>query len=84
MQLKSIEEKKETDGPESDNNSDNNNNPVQSNSSQLGQLLAELNADIVCMQETRISDDQLEDALVHIDGWESFWSHSAVKKVRML
>jgi exodeoxyribonuclease III len=39
-----------------------------------------LDADVFCVQETRLHDDQLTDALGQIDGYESFWSHCSVKK----
>jgi exodeoxyribonuclease III len=37
------------------------------------------NADIVCLQETKAAEEQLSDALLNIDGYQSWW-HSGVKK----
>lgn len=37
-------------------------------------------ADVVCIQETKLQEPQLEQSLRHIDGYESFWSFSTVKK----
>eukprot|EP01127_Copromyxa_protea_P019379 TRINITY_DN6265_c0_g1_i4.p1 TRINITY_DN6265_c0_g1~~TRINITY_DN6265_c0_g1_i4.p1 ORF type:complete len:354 (-),score=50.30 TRINITY_DN6265_c0_g1_i4:67-1128(-) len=37
-------------------------------------------ADIVCLQETKCSKlNLLEDSIVHVEGYESFWSFSTVK-----
>ena len=38
-----------------------------------------MDADIVCLQETKASVDQLSDELVNIDGYQSWW-HSGTKK----
>ncbi|MBC2714822.1 MAG: exodeoxyribonuclease III [Desulfobacteraceae bacterium] len=40
----------------------------------------QLDADVVCVQETKLQDHQLADDVRHIDGYESFWSYSIVKK----
>ena len=37
-------------------------------------------ADVVCVQETKLQEPQLADDLRHIDGYASFWSYSTVKK----
>jgi exodeoxyribonuclease-3 len=39
-----------------------------------------LDADVLCIQETKLQDHQLEDNVRYIDGYESFWSYSTVKK----
>lgn len=39
-----------------------------------------LDADVVCIQETKLQDHQLADNVRHIDGYASFWSYSTVKK----
>ena len=44
------------------------------------QSFQSLDADVFCVQETKLQDDQLPDALRRIDGYESFWSHCSVKK----
>jgi len=43
-------------------------------------LLKALDADVVCIQETKLQDHQLADDVRHIDGYESFWSYATVKK----
>ncbi|QTA92767.1 exodeoxyribonuclease III [Desulfonema magnum] len=39
-----------------------------------------LDADIFAIQETKLQEHQLTHEMKHIDGYESFWSHSSVKK----
>lgn len=39
-----------------------------------------LDADILCVQETKLQEPQLPDDLRHIDGYDSFWSYSTAKK----
>ncbi len=39
-----------------------------------------LNADVVCIQETKLQEDQLFPELIHINGYSSYWSHCSVKK----
>lgn len=42
--------------------------------------LNRLNADIVCLQETKIQEDQRSREMIDIEGYHSFWSYSTVKK----
>jgi exodeoxyribonuclease-3 len=42
--------------------------------------LNQLNADIVAVQETKLQESQLTDEMKTIHGYESYWSHAAVKK----
>jgi len=37
-------------------------------------------ADVVCIQETKLQDHQLTDDLRNIDGYQSYWSYSTAKK----
>jgi len=46
----------------------------------LKSFMNDLNADIFCFQETKMSLSQLEPSLQFIDGYESFWSFSTAKK----
>lgn len=39
-----------------------------------------LDADLFCLQETKLQEDQRNDAMINIDGYESYWSYSTVKK----
>ncbi len=39
-----------------------------------------LDADVLCIQETKLQDHQLADDVRNINGYESFWSYSTVKK----
>ena len=39
-----------------------------------------MDADILALQETKIQAPQLTDAMQHIDGYQSYWSHASVKK----
>ncbi len=39
-----------------------------------------MDADIFAVQETRLGEKQLTDEMKHIDGYESYWSYSTVKK----
>jgi len=39
-----------------------------------------LDADIFAIQETKLQEPQLTDAMRHIEGYESYWSFSTVKK----
>lgn len=43
-------------------------------------LFNRLKADIICLQETKITEDEMEDQLRYIEGYESFWSYSKTKK----
>lgn len=40
---------------------------------------ADFDADVICLQETKAQKEQLEDSLINIEGYDSFW-HSAEKK----
>jgi len=40
----------------------------------------ETNADIFAIQETKIQENQLTDEMKSVQGYESYWSHSIVKK----
>ncbi len=42
-------------------------------------IVKELSADILALQETKAQPEQLSDALINIDGYHSFW-HSAERK----
>ncbi len=42
--------------------------------------LKKLDADFVCLQETKLQEHQRDDAMINIDGYESYWSYSTVKK----
>lgn len=42
--------------------------------------IARLDADVVCIQETKLQESQLTDDIRRIDGYDSFWSFSTVKK----
>eukprot|EP00743_Colponemidia_sp_Colp-15_P011601 GILK01012994.1.p1 GENE.GILK01012994.1~~GILK01012994.1.p1 ORF type:complete len:460 (+),score=50.17 GILK01012994.1:38-1381(+) len=46
----------------------------------LRALLDELNADIVCFQETKLQPSQLDEAIVNVGGYEGFFSFSRTKK----
>jgi exodeoxyribonuclease-3 len=39
-----------------------------------------MDADIFAVQETKLQPSKLTDIMTHMDGYESFWSHSTVKK----
>jgi exodeoxyribonuclease-3 len=39
-----------------------------------------LDADVFCIQETKLQEHQLADEVRNISGYESFWSYSTVKK----
>ncbi len=39
-----------------------------------------MNADIVAIQETKLQESKLTDEMKNIEGYESFWSYSTVKK----
>jgi exodeoxyribonuclease III len=39
-----------------------------------------LNADVICVQETKLQQDQLPSELININGYASYWSHCSVKK----
>lgn len=39
-----------------------------------------LDADIFAIQETKLQESQRTDEMIHIDGYESYWSYSADKK----
>jgi len=39
-----------------------------------------MDADIFCIQETKIQQNQLTDEMKNIEGYESCWSHATVKK----
>ncbi len=38
------------------------------------------NADVVCLQETKAAPEQLAESLTHVDGYQSYFSSSIVKK----
>ena len=40
-----------------------------------------LDADVFCVQETKLQADQLPENIKQIEGYESFWSHCTKKKV---
>jgi exodeoxyribonuclease-3 len=42
--------------------------------------LKKLDADIFAIQETKLQEDQRSNDMIHIDGYESYWSYSSVKK----
>jgi len=42
--------------------------------------LKTVDADIFSIQETKLQVDQRSDEMIHIDGYESFWSYASVKK----
>ncbi len=42
--------------------------------------IKKMNADIVCLQETKINEDQRTPAITDIEGYESYWSDSTIKK----
>lgn len=44
------------------------------------ETLEGLDADVVCIQETKLQESQLTDDLRCIDGYDSFWSFSTAKK----
>ena len=44
------------------------------------QLLKDLDADIIAIQETKLQESKLTEAMKNIDGYESYWSYSTVKK----
>jgi exonuclease III len=45
-------------------------------------ILNDMNADILCLQETKLSNETKlpKDMLVNLPGWESFWSFNKVRK----
>ncbi|MBU2515648.1 exodeoxyribonuclease III [bacterium] len=43
-------------------------------------LLIKLDADIVCIQETKLQEHQRDDAMINIDKYKSHWSYSTIKK----
>eukprot|EP01090_Pellita_catalonica_P010434 TRINITY_DN21880_c0_g1_i1.p1 TRINITY_DN21880_c0_g1~~TRINITY_DN21880_c0_g1_i1.p1 ORF type:complete len:340 (-),score=49.56 TRINITY_DN21880_c0_g1_i1:10-1029(-) len=43
-------------------------------------LKTALNCDILCLQETKITERDLPEELLHIDGYETFYSFSTAKK----
>jgi exodeoxyribonuclease-3 len=42
--------------------------------------LLDLNADILCLQETKVHTDELDDAIKNPDGYHGYFSHSVAKK----
>ena len=42
--------------------------------------VAALDADICAIQETKLQEDQREENMIHIKGYESYWAYSSVKK----
>lgn len=40
----------------------------------------QMDADILALQETKLQASQLTDAMQHIEGYQSYWSHALVKK----
>lgn len=39
-----------------------------------------LNPDILCLQETKLQEHQRTEDMLNVDGYQSFWSYSTVKK----
>jgi exodeoxyribonuclease III len=44
------------------------------------ELVKQMDADILCLQETKLQEHQRDDAMINMEGYESFWSYSTVKK----
>ena len=44
------------------------------------QWLLKESPDVLCLQETRLSDDEMPEELRHIDGYHSYFSRHATKK----
>jgi exodeoxyribonuclease-3 len=44
------------------------------------EIFRRMDADVVAIQETKLQDPQLTEEMRRIDGYESFWSFSSVKK----
>ncbi len=44
------------------------------------QVFRDLDADVFCIQETKLQDHQLDEAVKNIPGYDSYWSHCSVKK----
>lgn len=42
--------------------------------------IEKMNADIVCLQESKISEDQRTEEMINIKGYTSYWSYSTVRK----
>ncbi len=42
--------------------------------------IKDLDADIIAIQETKLQESKLTDAMKQIDGYTSYWSHSTIKK----
>ena len=42
--------------------------------------LASLDADVVCLQETKLQEDQRTEEMINIPPYESYWSYSTIKK----
>jgi exodeoxyribonuclease-3 len=42
--------------------------------------IRQIDADIVCLQETKLQAEQRSDEMIEIDGYQSYWSYSTVKK----
>ena len=43
-------------------------------------LVSQMDADLLALQETKLQAPQLTDAMTSIEGYQSFWSHASVKK----
>ena len=46
----------------------------------LKSIFDKLEADVICLQETKITPDLMEDQFRYVEGYESFWSFSKIKK----
>jgi len=44
------------------------------------QVIEEMDADVFCIQETKLQAQQLDEALRDIPGYTSYWSHCSLKK----
>lgn len=42
--------------------------------------LQKLDADVVCLQETKLQAEQRDESMINIEGYRSYWSYSSVKK----
>jgi exodeoxyribonuclease III len=43
-------------------------------------IFKQLDADIFALQETKIQEDQRTDDMIHIDGYQSYWSYAETRK----
>jgi exodeoxyribonuclease-3 len=44
------------------------------------QSVKTMDADIICLQETKLQEDQRTSDMIDVDGYDSYWSYSSVKK----